>query len=83
MAASCGLRAASSHSQLPRTLGVAYHGPIDGHDVAALTAAFEQLKQLKGPQLLHVLTVKGKGFDPAEVDPIKYHGVSQFDPVTG
>ena len=66
-----------------RTLGVAYHGPIDGHDVAALTAAFEQLKQLKGPQLLHVLTVKGKGFDPAEVDPIKYHGVSQFDPVTG
>lgn len=66
-----------------RTLGVSYHGPIDGHDVAALTAAFEQLKQLKGPQLLHVLTVKGKGFDPAEVDPIKYHGVSQFDPVTG
>lgn len=66
-----------------RTLGVSYHGPIDGHDVTALTAAFEQLKQLKGPQLLHVLTVKGKGFDPAEVDPIKYHGVSQFDPVTG
>lgn len=66
-----------------RTLGVAYHGPIDGHDVVALTAAFDQLKQLKGPQLLHVLTVKGKGFDPAEVDPIKYHGVSQFDPVTG
>jgi 1-deoxy-D-xylulose-5-phosphate synthase len=66
-----------------RTLGVDYHGPIDGHDLAALTAAFERLKGLKGPQLLHVLTVKGKGFDPAELDPITYHGVAQFDPVTG
>ncbi|MDM4770083.1 1-deoxy-D-xylulose-5-phosphate synthase [Solimonas sp. SE-A11] len=65
------------------TLGFTYHGPIDGHDLDALLAAFERLKDAKGPQLLHVLTVKGKGFDPAEADPIKYHGVTQFDPVTG
>jgi len=65
------------------TLGFRYHGPIDGHDLPALLAAFERLKDAKGPQLLHVLTVKGKGFDPAEADPIKYHGVTQFDPVTG
>jgi len=65
------------------TLGFKYHGPIDGHDLPALLAAFERLKDAKGPQLLHVLTVKGKGFDPAEADPIKYHGVTQFDPVTG
>lgn len=66
-----------------RTLGLDYHGPIDGHDLGQLTAAFDRLKTLRGPQLLHVLTVKGKGFDPAELDPIKYHGVTQFDPVTG
>lgn len=65
------------------TLGWGYHGPINGHDLSALTVAFERLKSLGGPQLLHVLTVKGKGFDPAEADPIKYHGVTQFDPVTG
>ncbi|RJF96418.1 1-deoxy-D-xylulose-5-phosphate synthase, partial [Oleomonas cavernae] len=65
------------------TLGFSYHGPIDGHDLDALLAAFERLKDARGPQLLHVLTVKGKGFDPAEADPIKYHGVTQFDPVTG
>jgi len=65
------------------TLGFSYHGPVDGHDLDALLAAFERLKDAKGPQLLHVLTVKGKGFDPAEADPIKYHGVTQFDPVTG
>ena len=65
------------------TLGFDYHGPIDGHDLDALLAAFARLKDAKGPQLLHVLTVKGKGFDPAEADPIKYHGVTQFDTVTG
>ena len=65
------------------TLGFAYHGPVDGHDLAALSAAFERLKDAKGPQFLHVITVKGKGFTPAEGDPIKYHGVTQFDPVTG
>ncbi len=65
------------------TLGFAYHGPIDGHDLDALTAAFDTLKQASGPQFLHVITVKGKGFVPAEGEPIRYHGVTQFDPVTG
>ncbi len=66
-----------------QTLGFAYHGPIDGHDLNALTGALEQLKDQPGPRLLHVITMKGKGFEPAEADPIKYHGVTQFDPVTG
>jgi 1-deoxy-D-xylulose-5-phosphate synthase len=66
-----------------RNLGFGYHGPVDGHDLDALMAAFELLRDTPGPQLLHVITVKGKGFDPAEADPIKYHGVTQFDPVTG
>ncbi|MGQ0621108.1 MAG: 1-deoxy-D-xylulose-5-phosphate synthase [Panacagrimonas sp.] len=66
-----------------RTLGFAYHGPIDGHDLEALLAALDRLKDSSGPRLLHVLTVKGKGYLPAEADPIKYHGVTQFDPVTG
>lgn len=66
-----------------RTLGFAYHGPVDGHDLSALNTALEALKDLPGPRLLHVLTTKGKGFEPAEADPIKYHGVAQFDPVTG
>jgi 1-deoxy-D-xylulose-5-phosphate synthase len=65
------------------TLGFTYHGPIDGHDLVALTANLNRLRDVRGPQLLHVITMKGKGFEPAEQDPIKYHGVTQFDPVTG
>ena len=66
-----------------RTLGCRYHGPVDGHELDALTAAIDRIKDQPGLKLLHVLTVKGKGFEPAEADPIKYHGVTQFDPVTG
>ncbi|MGQ0501475.1 MAG: 1-deoxy-D-xylulose-5-phosphate synthase [Panacagrimonas sp.] len=66
-----------------RTLGFSYFGPVDGHDLDAMTAMLDRIKDLPGPRLLHVLTVKGKGFEPAEADPIKYHGVTQFDPVTG
>ena len=65
------------------TLGLHYHGPIDGHDIDALLTAMAQLADVRGPKLLHVVTVKGKGFAPAEAAPIKYHGVTQFDPVTG
>ena len=65
------------------TLGLHYHGPIDGHDIDALLTAMAQLAEVRGPKLLHVITVKGKGFEPAEAEPIKYHGVTQFDPVTG
>lgn len=66
-----------------RTLGMDYSGPIDGHDLDALLANFQRLKAARGPQLLHVITTKGKGFEPAEAEPITYHGVTQFDPVTG
>ena len=65
------------------TFGFKYHGPVDGHDLNALMEILTQLRDAKGPQLLHVVTTKGKGFGPAEADPIKYHGVTQFDPVTG
>ncbi|MGB0956742.1 MAG: 1-deoxy-D-xylulose-5-phosphate synthase N-terminal domain-containing protein, partial [Panacagrimonas sp.] len=70
-------------SALFRTLGIDYHGPVDGHDLAALGRALDTVKDRSGPRLLHVFTVKGKGFEPAEADPIKFHGVTQFDPVTG
>jgi 1-deoxy-D-xylulose-5-phosphate synthase len=66
-----------------RTLGFTYRGPMDGHDIDGLLAQLEALKGAQGPQLLHLITYKGKGFEPAEADPIKYHGVTQFDPVTG
>ncbi|WP_020650389.1 1-deoxy-D-xylulose-5-phosphate synthase [Solimonas variicoloris] len=65
------------------TFGFRYSGPVDGHDLPALMQALDGLKNARGPQLLHVVTVKGKGFAPAEADPIKYHGITQFDPVTG
>ena len=61
-------------------LGINYSGPIDGHDVKAVVAALESVKDRRGPQLLHVITQKGKGYGPAEADSIKYHGVSAFTP---
>ncbi|MBX9571371.1 MAG: 1-deoxy-D-xylulose-5-phosphate synthase [Candidatus Obscuribacterales bacterium] len=61
-------------------LGINYSGPIDGHDVKAVVSAFERVKDLRGPQLVHVITQKGKGYGPAEADAIKYHGVSAFTP---
>ena len=64
-------------------LGFNYIGPIDGHDLGVLVPTLANLKQLKGPQLLHVITRKGNGYAPAEADPILYHGVPSFDPVAG
>ena len=57
-------------------LGFNYIGPIDGHDMHTLVAVLKDLRSLKGPQLLHVITQKGKGFEPAEKDPIKYHAIA-------
>jgi len=64
-------------------LGYTYLGPIDGHSIASLRETFEQAKRLKGPVLIHVLTVKGKGYAFAEGDAVKYHALSPFDPASG
>ncbi len=63
-------------------LGLNYIGPIDGHDLNALLATLENMRDMKGPQLLHVVTRKGKGYAPAEADPIKWHGPGPFDPAS-
>jgi len=64
-------------------LGFNYIGPIDGHDLPVLVRTLRNLRALKGPRLLHVVTTKGKGYLPAEDNPCAYHGVSAFDPDTG
>jgi 1-deoxy-D-xylulose-5-phosphate synthase len=64
-------------------LGFHYCGPIDGHDVEALVKTLGDLKDRAGPRLLHVITKKGKGYPPAECDPVVYHGVERFDPKLG
>ena len=70
-------------STLFEEMGFHYTGPIDGHDVASLVATLRTLRTLKGPQLLHVITTKGKGYELAEGDQIGYHAVSPFDPLQG
>ncbi len=64
-------------------MGFKYYGPIDGHDVNELVHVLRNLQQIKGPRLLHVLTQKGKGYEPAEEDPCMYHGVTPFNLQTG
>jgi 1-deoxy-D-xylulose-5-phosphate synthase len=64
-------------------LGFNYIGPMDGHDVRALVSTLRNVKKLRGPQFLHVVTRKGKGYPPAEADPIKWHGPGPFDPASG
>ena len=64
-------------------MGFNYAGPIDGHDIETLVTTLRNLKEIKGPRFLHIVTKKGKGFEPAEDAPIKYHGVSPFNPATG
>ena len=61
-------------------LGFNYIGPIDGHDLPTLISTLQNLRNLPGPRFLHVVTRKGKGYKPAENDPVAYHGVSSFDP---
>jgi 1-deoxy-D-xylulose-5-phosphate synthase len=72
---------------LPGTLfeemGFNYIGPMDGHDVRALVSTLRNIRKLRGPQFLHVVTRKGKGYAPAEADPIKWHGPGPFDPASG
>ncbi len=63
--------------------GFNYIGPIDGHDIDTLVDTLSNIRELKGPQFLHVVTQKGKGYQPAESNPNKYHGVGKFDPENG
>ncbi len=72
---------------VPATLfekfGFNYIGPIDGHDLDSLIPTLENIRQLKGPQFLHVVTKKGQGYKLAEADPVAYHGPGKFDPAVG
>ena len=72
---------------VPATLfekfGFNYIGPIDGHDLDSLIPTLENIKHLKGPQFLHVVTKKGQGYKLAEADPVAYHGPGKFDPTIG
>ncbi|MBG6244156.1 1-deoxy-D-xylulose-5-phosphate synthase [Candidatus Symbiopectobacterium sp. 'North America'] len=64
-------------------LGFNYIGPVDGHDVVGLAQTLKNMRSLKGPQLLHIMTKKGRGYAPAEQDPISWHAVPKFDPASG
>ena len=64
-------------------MGFNYIGPIDGHDLSSLVATLKNVRDLRGPQFLHVVTRKGKGYAPAEADPIKWHGPGPFDAKSG
>ncbi|HGO5823737.1 TPA: 1-deoxy-D-xylulose-5-phosphate synthase [Mannheimia haemolytica] len=70
----------SPESTLFEELGFNYIGPIDGHNIEELVKTLSNMRELKGPQFLHIRTKKGKGYMPAENDPIGYHGVPKFDP---
>jgi len=64
-------------------LGFNYIGPIDGHDLPTLVSTLKNMREIEGPQFLHIVTKKGKGFSPAEQNPCTYHGVGKFDPDNG
>ncbi|AIK17289.1 1-deoxy-D-xylulose-5-phosphate synthase [Glaesserella parasuis] len=65
------------------TLGFNYIGPIDGHDIEELISTLKNMRNMSGPQFLHIKTKKGKGYTPAEQDPIGFHGVPKFDHTSG
>lgn len=69
-----------SPATLFEELGFNYVGPLDGHDLPSLITAIENIRDLSGPQFLHVITEKGKGFSPAEKDPVGYHAMSKLSP---
>ena len=75
------------YSLMPRSifeeLGFKYYGPVDGHDVEGLVNMLRFAKSLEGPVLIHIVTKKGNGFEPAELDPEKFHGIGKYDPVSG
>lgn len=73
----------SNQQNIFEGLNIRYFGPIDGHDVIELVATLRQIKNMKGPKLLHIHTVKGKGFQAAEENPTIYHAPGKYDPETG
>ncbi len=64
-------------------MGISYFGPIDGHNIKEMVEVFNRLKEVKGPILLHIVTKKGKGYEPAEMSPTEFHGAGAFDVETG
>ncbi|MBE7411980.1 MAG: 1-deoxy-D-xylulose-5-phosphate synthase [Leptospiraceae bacterium] len=78
-----GIKDALMPGALFEDLGFHYIGPIDGHDIERLVTILKKIKKIEGPILLHVITQKGKGYIPAENDPIKYHGVTPFNKSDG
>lgn len=71
------------HSNLFESFKFRYFGPVDGNDVRSLVAVLSDLREIKGPKLLHILTTKGKGFAQAEQNPVLWHAPGKFDPETG
>ena len=78
-----GVKAAISSGSWFEELGFTYIGPLDGHNIQAMQDVFRQLSQVEGPVLVHVRTSKGKGYLPAEENPNKFHGISQFNRASG
>jgi len=73
----------SGNQNIFEGLNIRYFGPFDGHDVIKLVRTLQEIKEMKGPRLLHLKTVKGKGFAPAESNPAVWHAPGKFDPATG
>ncbi|MFP4466467.1 MAG: 1-deoxy-D-xylulose-5-phosphate synthase [Candidatus Goldiibacteriota bacterium] len=77
------VRGVLSPGMIFEELGLYYYGPIDGHNIGVLTETLDNIKKIKGPKLLHVITRKGKGYKPAEENPTLFHGIGRFDKATG
>lgn len=71
------------HQNLFEGLNIRYFGPFDGHDVVSLVRVLKEIRGMEGPRLLHLCTVKGKGYEPAEKDPAHWHAPGRFNPATG
>jgi 1-deoxy-D-xylulose-5-phosphate synthase len=78
-----GIKAMFVPGMLFEELGFRYFGPFDGHDLNRLIPALKNILEIKGPRILHVVTKKGKGYPPAEIDPVRFHGTGPFDEATG
>lgn len=76
------LKGFMSPGTLFEEMGFNYVGPINGHDLGDLIRCLSSLREIKGPKLLHIITQKGKGFEPAELDPVGYHALNKLEPIT-